>query len=630
MPAHRIVTLVGRRRWRVAVVALAVLAGAGLLAAVPTTTSAADDIVVVPAADATVRADAPTTNFGTATTLRVDGDPVANGYLKFDVTGLTGAPFKVLLRVFTASASSAGVTAASVTTDWTETGITFANAPPPGPALGGTGPLTAGTYASIDVTSAVTGDGTYGFALSTTSSSAKTLHSREGANPPQLVITAGAPPPGDTEDATVRSDQPTANFGTDTTLRIDGSPVIRSYVRLPVTGLTEPINSAILQVFSSSSSTSGTALVVKAVSDNTWSESTITFNNAPPVGALLGSTPLTAGSYASVDVSSVVTGNGVYSFALETTGTSSKTLSSREGANPPRLVIETGPPGAVVAAAGDIACSPDSPNWNGGNGTTTACHQRTTSDLVLGMNPNAVFALGDEQYPAGTLAQFNAGYDPTWGRFKNITRPVVGNHEYDTSGASGYFNYFGDAATPLDPGCRSFCRGYYSFDLGEWHVVVLNSNCSRTNASCTAGGPQHQWLVADLAAHPRQCTMAIMHHAYWGSSSAKETRVLPFINALYNANADVILAGHAHLYERFAPQDPNGFADPARGIREFIVGTGGGDLSGTPTTTAPNSEVLKSKRFGVLRLTLASGSYSWRFAADPTTPFIDSGSGACH
>jgi hypothetical protein len=629
MPAHRIVTLVRRRRRRATMVALLTLAGAGLLAPVPTA-SAADDIVVVPAADATVRSDQAATNFGTRTTLTVDGSPVVNGYLKFDVTGLAGAPFRAVLRVFTSSSSSAGITAASVTTDWTETGITFASAPPPGPTLGGTGALTAGTYASINVTSAVTGDGAYGFALSTTSSSAKTLSSREGANPPQLVITADAPPPGDTEDATVRSDQPTANFGTDATLKIDGSPVIRSYVRLPVTGLTEPINSAVLQVFSSSSSSSSTALVVKAVSDNTWSESTITFNNAPAVGALLGSTPLTAGSYASVDVSSVVTGNGVYSFALETPSTSAKTLSSREGANPPRLVVETGPPGAVVAAAGDIACSPTDPNWNGGDGTATHCHQRTTSDLVLGMNPTAVFALGDEQYPAGSLTDFNAGYDPTWGRFKNITRPAAGNREYGTSGASGYFNYFGDAATPLDPGCRSFCRGYYSFDLGDWHVVVLNSNCGRTNASCTAGGPQHQWLVADLAAHSQQCTMAIMHHAYWSSSSAKESRVLPFIQALYNANADLILAAHAHLYERFAPQDPNGFADPGRGIREIIVGTGGDDFASTPGTVAPNSEVMRSRRFGVLRLTLASGSYSWRFAADPTTPFIDSGSGACH
>jgi hypothetical protein len=630
MPAPRIIMLVGRRRWRAAIVALLLLAGAGVVAAAPTV-SAADDIVVVPAADATVRSAQPSTNFGTATTLTVDGSPVVNAYLKFDVTGLAGPPFKVLLRVFTSNSSSTGITAASVTTDWTETGITFANAPPPGPTLGGTGAITAGTYASIDVTSAVTGDGTYGFALSTTSSSAKTLASREGANPPQLVITADPPPPGDTEDATVRSDQPTTNFGTDPTLKIDGSPVIRSYVRLPVTGLTQPINSATLQVFTSSSSSSSTALVVKAVSDNTWSESTITFNNAPAVGPLLGSTSLTAGSYASIDVSSLVTGNGVYSFALETTSTSAKTLSSREGANPPRLVVQTSPPGAVVAAAGDIACSPTDPNWNGGNGTAAHCHQKTTSDLVLGMNPTAVFALGDEQYPGGSLTDFNAGYDPTWGRFKNITRPAVGNREYGTSGASGYFNYFQDAATPLDPGCRSFCRGYYSFDLGDWHVVMLNSNCGRTNASCTAGGAQHQWLVADLAAHAQQCTVAIMHHPYWSSSSGnKEPRVLPFIQALYNANADLILAAHAHLYERFAPQDPNSVADPVRGIREIIVGTGGEDFASTPSTVAPNSEVMGSKRFGVLRLTLASGGYSWRFAADPTTPFIDSGSGACH
>jgi Calcineurin-like phosphoesterase len=232
--------------------------------------------------------------------------------------------------------------------------------------------------------------------------------------------------------------------------------------------------------------------------------------------------------------------------------------------------------------------------------------------------------------PGGSLTDFNAGYDPTWGRFKDITRPVAGNHEYDTTGASGYFNYFGDAATPLQPGCRSLCKGYYSFDQGEWHVVVLNSNCGRTNASCTAGGAQHRWLMADLAAHPQQCTVAVMHHPYWSSSSAKESRVLPFSQALYDANADLVLVAHAHLYERFAPQDPRGAADPARGLREITAGTGGVDFAGTPSTLVPNSEVLKARSFGVLRLTLASGSYSWRFAADPTMPFIDSGSGTCH
>jgi hypothetical protein len=279
---------------------------------------------------------------------------------------------------------------------------------------------------------------------------------------------------------------------------------------------------------------------------------------------------------------------------------------------------------AVVAAAGDIACPA------GDTKDATHCHYRETSNIAVAMNPAAVLALGDLQYNSGVLSDFRTAYDSSWGRLKTRTRPVLGNHEYGTGGASGYFNYFGSRATPRNPDCRSECGGYYSFNVGSWHVVALNSNCGRPNVSCVAGGAQEKWLRADLAAHRNRCTMAIMHHALWASSALKETRVRPFVNALYAANADLIVTAHAHYYERFHPQNSLGQRDNARGLTEFIVGTGGRDFAAKPGSTAGNSAVLKTGAFGALRLSLASTSFSWSFRADPSTPFTDSGSRTCH
>jgi hypothetical protein len=437
-------------------------------------------------------------------------------------------------------------------------------------------------------------------------------------------------------DSYVRADQPATNFGTATGLRVDGDPVTTAYLRFDVQGLSSPPGKATLRLYLTATGSS-TRVDLFGVADDTWSETGIVYTNAPPVGAQLGSSgSLVAGTWVSIDVTAHVTSNGLYSFALTTPSTASRTFDSREATNKPQLVLEPPPPppppgSPVIVAAGDIACPTDDEGYNGGQGTATRCRMLHTSNLALGIAPTAVFALGDEQYNSGRLEQFNASYDPTWGRLKSITRPVVGNHEYGQSGANGYFNYFGDAATPLQPGCVSSCNGWYSFDVGSWHVVVFNTECARISGGtgCAVGSPQHQWLTADLAANSAMCTAALVHRPRWSSNSFGSADIAPLVDLLYADGADLLLTGHAHSYERFAPQNPSGGLDNANGITEIIVGTGGAFFTGF-ATPLPNSLVRAKNLFGVLKLTLEPTSFSWQYVADPPTPFTDSGSTSCH
>jgi hypothetical protein len=273
----------------------------------------------------------------------------------------------------------------------------------------------------------------------------------------------------------------------------------------------------------------------------------------------------------------------------------------------------------VVAAAGDIACSSLPTNAD-------SCQQQATSDLIVGRPPAAVLMLGDGSYEDGTLAQYQGFYDPTWGRFKAITHPAIGNHEYQTLDGQGYFQYFGPAAG--DPRL-----GYYSYDVGTWHMIVLNSNCYKL-AGCGANTPQVKWLKADLASHPNTCTLAYWHHPHFSSGFSYDDNsgrnpTGAFWKELYAAGADVVLNGHDHNYERFGLQDPEGEPDPGYGIREFVVGTGGRSYSSFPTPSL-NSEVREGSTYGVLQLTLHRASYDWRFVPVPGKTFTDSGSGRCH
>jgi hypothetical protein len=295
------------------------------------------------------------------------------------------------------------------------------------------------------------------------------------------------------------------------------------------------------------------------------------------------------------------------------------------------LTIDPPPPppsdDPVIAAAGDISCDPLDGNFNAGAGTANACRQRHTSDLLVNAGLARVLVLGDAQYEDGQLSKYQLAYEPSWGRVRGITRPAIGNHEYGTSGAAGYFDYFNGLGNQTGPaGDRS--KGYYSFDVGSWHLIAINSNCSKV--SCSAGSAQEQWLRADLDAHPRSCTLAYWHHPRFSSGPHGNTSGMQAIwQALYDADADLVLSGHDHDYERFAPQDPAGRADPSRGIREFVVGTGGKNHYAI-TTTQPNSEVRNSDTYGVLKLTLHANGYDWRFTPEAGRTFSDSGSDSCH
>jgi hypothetical protein len=301
----------------------------------------------------------------------------------------------------------------------------------------------------------------------------------------------------------------------------------------------------------------------------------------------------------------------------------------------------------VLAGAGDIA----------------SCARKgdeATASLLEGIN-GTVATLGDNAYESGTSQEFANCYDnyklPSegggvfdpartyyWGKYKALTKPAVGNHEYETpgssasSGASGYFGYFGNAASPTEPGCTVNCKGYYSYDLGSWHMVVLNSNCAEVGVGgCGAGSPQEVWLRNDLAnTTNKQCTLAYFHHPRFSSSGiGNNSAVQPFWKALYDAGAEVVLNGHAHNYERFAPQTPDGQLDQAQGIREFVVGTGGRSLNSFVTPYQNNSEVrltdnsVPPGNYGVIKLTLHPAGYDWQFVTiDGKVP--DSGSATCH
>lgn len=276
----------------------------------------------------------------------------------------------------------------------------------------------------------------------------------------------------------------------------------------------------------------------------------------------------------------------------------------------------------VIAAAGDVACDPKSTNYNGGNGTADACHMKATSNLLVNADLAAVLPLGDNQYEIGTLSAFQQSYNPTWGRVKSITRPAVGNHEYSTAGAKDYYSYFGAAAG--EPS-----KGYYSYDIGRWHIIALNSNCSEVGG-CGAGSPQEHWLKADLKAHPNACTLAYWHHPRFSSGEhGSDSNYDAFWKDLYAAGAEIVLNGHDHDYERFAPQSPDAKADATRGIREFVVGTGGKNHYKF-TNIRANSEVRNADTYGVLKLTLHPKSYTWGFVPEAGKTFTDSGSGSCH
>jgi hypothetical protein len=296
---------------------------------------------------------------------------------------------------------------------------------------------------------------------------------------------------------------------------------------------------------------------------------------------------------------------GTYSVSLTVTddrGLSSGTATTSANVTTPPT------PSAVLVGAGNIA-------------TCGSSADQSTASLIAALPNATVFTLGDNVFPSGTLDRYNTCYGPAWGQFLSRTRPVLGNHDYQDDGAQGSFDYFGDRFV----GPRGL--GYYSYDLGAWHVIVLNDR-----GTSSIDGEQMSWLAADLAASPKQCTVAMFHvplflssnTAGWTTNPDKK----PVWDLLYNAGVELVLNAQQHNYERFKPMKPDGSVDDARGIRQFSVGTGGESVDNF-STIHPNSEV-RGSAFGVLKLTLNAGGYDWQFLPVAGASFSDSGSGSCH
>jgi hypothetical protein len=447
-------------------------------------------------------------------------------------------------------------------------------------------------------------------------------------------------------DAYVIQTSASTNYGPAVSLRVDNSPVTRSYLRFVVTGLNgAAFQSALLRIYANSANTTGFS--VQAESNSTWVESKITYSNAPTAGSkIISSKAIGAGTWVELDVSSYVKTAGTFNLVLTTASSTNTNLASREDAShAPQLVVTTSGQGSststptpapigggtskILLIAGDIC------KHNFGSIDYTA-NCKKTGDLVrnvLAANPNAqVQTLGDNvNNDAGTYAydtEYQDLYAPNWGSFLNVTHALMGNHDtYPPGGDAAYFNYFGSAAGP-QPG------GYYSYNIGfSWHVVVLNAQCSKAGG-CSATSPQTTWLQNDLAANTRKCILAVWHQPRWTSGRhADDATYAPWWDLLYQYKADIVAGGHNHNYERFDQINAQEQA-ASDGIREFVVGTGGAPGDGYTYAAHPLdlNEAIRNQTatYGVLKLTLSTSSYSWNFLPAAGYTFTDSGSSTCH
>lgn len=424
-------------------------------------------------------------------------------------------------------------------------------------------------------------------------------------------------------DARVEERKPTTNTGTSDYLeaiQMDQRSV-ESYIRFTVSGITDMIQTARLRVYSTTdTSYNGPAVYA---TDNNWAETEITWNNRPSRLGEASDNKEDAKRYSWIeyDVTPLVTGDGTYSFVLAGDSSDGIRFSSRESSNGPQLIITLGPPvptptpTLTPTATPTAAPTPFGTTVLVGAGDIATCdrEQDEFTAQLLDTIPGTVFTVGDNAYPNGTYDEFMNCYDPSWGRHKSRTKPVPGNHEYNTSGAAGHFQYFNDIPS------------YYAYDLGSWRIYALNSEIDISAASA-----QIAWLKDDLAANPSQCVMAYWHKPRWSSGSrhGDNPEMQTVWQIFYDAGAELVLNGHEHNYERFAEMDASGTA-VSQGLREFVVGTGGAGLYPL-ADPHPASEVRDSSTFGVLKLTLHPTGYDWEFVPVPGSLFTDSGSGSCH
>ncbi|MEO6501361.1 MAG: DNRLRE domain-containing protein [Jatrophihabitantaceae bacterium] len=438
-------------------------------------------------------------------------------------------------------------------------------------------------------------------------------------------------------DTYVKSNATGANYGVATSLQQNATSTAVAVSYLRFAEPTATVTKATLRLFARSSGATRSKVFSTSAS---WDERTLTWANRPALGAQVGLTgTLVSGQWTEADVTSAVRG-GVRSFGVTTGATATRYFDSREAANPPQLVLEYGAPtttaptpapttsaststaptpaptttapttSPVIAAVGDIACAPP---YTVGSG----CQHKAVADKIIADTAvSKVLALGDIQYEVGALSAFQNSYDKSWAPLKSKTKPVPGNHEYGTPGAAGYFDYFGALA-----GDRT--KGYYSFDVGAWHFVALNSELD-----IASGGAQVAWLKADLAAHPNKCVGAYWHKPRWSSGShGDHSSMAPFVQALYNAGAELILSGHDHDYERFYPLNPSGVRDDARGIVQIVSGEGGKNhyaITGRSTTAAKDGS-----SYGYARLTLNPDSADVSFVS-AVGSYTDNAKITCH
>jgi acid phosphatase type 7 len=319
--------------------------------------------------------------------------------------------------------------------------------------------------------------------------------------------------------------------------------------------------------------------------------------------------------------------------ALSTLGFTSTAASSQDAAGDP-----------VIGAVGDMACDTSDPGFKAGLGTATSCAELRTSDAMMAdTSIDQILALGDYQYDCGDLADYQASYDPTWGRLDYLMHPVAGNHEYQTgtdvfgapcpttnSTAQNYFNHF----AAFNDSAHQATNGHYSFDLGSWHIIALNANCSNTGVGgCGATSPQTIWLKKDLASTTQPCILAYWHQPlFTGIGTGKVVKYQPWWKALSAVHADVVLNGHVHNYQRFPPLDPSGGLDPLNGITEYIVGTGGEKQVAVKSTATPQPSAWR-KTFGYLRMTLLPTGWTAEFIGVDSlgnTSVLDTSAGTCH
>jgi hypothetical protein len=411
----------------------------------------------------------------------------------------------------------------------------------------------------------------------------------------------------------VKQSDPSTNFGKRGSLQVDsGSSADESFIQFTVKDLSGAIQSALLRLYTTKNgSKDGPAIYT---TNDSWSEEEITWNTRPTHSgeALDNKDQINTESWVEYNVTSAITGNGTFNFVLAADSDDAITFSSREGDHSPELVITYIPdavanPTPTLSFSGDITLV--------GAGDISMCeddNDEMTAELVESV-PGTVFTVGDNAYMDGSSSDYSDCYDPTWGRFKDRTKPVPGNHEYHQPEAAPYFEYFDNIPS------------YYVYDLGSWRIYALNSEIDVSEDS-----PQLKWLQVDLATNPRKCVLAYWHEPRWssgtthGNSAGKKWLWQTF----YEAGAELVLNGHEHNYERFMPMDAEGQADPL-GLREIVVGTGGGPLYpfGTPL---PTSEVRNESTYGVLKLTLHADSYDWEFIPVAGSTFTDSGSTPCH